>query len=69
MSAPMSYSINDFQSAVEKLDNRYTTKELRSSARAFHAPVDRTWLGQKSNKSSLTRILALPVLAKALAER
>ncbi|NDC89264.1 MAG: AAA family ATPase [Bacteroidetes bacterium] len=62
-------SINDFQSAVEKLDNRYTTKELRRSVRAFHAPVDRTWLGQKSNKSSLTRILALPVLAKALAER
>jgi cobaltochelatase CobS len=66
MSAP---SINDWQSATEKLDNRYTTKELRRSARAFHAPVDRTWLGQKSNKASLTRILALPVLAQALAER
>ena len=62
-------AVNDFQSAVEKLDSPYTTKELRSSVRAFHAPVDRTWLGQKSNKASLTRILALPVLAKALAER
>jgi len=62
-------AVNDFQSAVQKLDSRYNTKELRSSVRAFHAPVDRTWLGQKSNKASLTRILALPVLAKALAER
>ena len=61
-------AVNDFQSAVEKLDNRYTTKELRRSARAFQAPVDRTWLGQKSNKSSLTRILALPVLAESLAK-
>ena len=66
MSAP---SINDWQSAVDKLDNRYTTKELRASVRAFRVPVDRTWLGQKSKKPSLTRILALPVLAQALAER
>lgn len=51
---------NTYLVKAAHLMGAYSTKELRSIARTYGLPVNRTWLGQKSTKGVLAHLLALP---------